>query len=164
MPTTTIAKQREDLEALTVAVLTSYRRYCAARSTNEGQLILPESLKLLPLYVCMYFKTPQLSSGPLDVRASALAAQLSASPRCFAMGVKPRLLDVAAAEKDVGPNGETVWRPSGYLTVTGECIAADGVYLLENGRYVRFPSVCAPARTELIGNKLSVCLLPDDIY
>lgn len=120
-----------------MSILTAYRRYCAARSTNEGQLILPESLKLLPLYVCMYFKSPQLASGPLDVRSSALVAQLSAPPRRFAMTVKPRLLDVAAASQDVGPDGEVLWRPSSYLTVTGECIASDGVYLLENSRYVR---------------------------
>jgi Sec23/Sec24 helical domain len=61
---------------LTVNILTAYRRYCAARSTNEGQLILPESLKLLPLYVCMYFKSPQLAAGPPDARAVALAAQV----------------------------------------------------------------------------------------
>lgn len=53
------------------------------------------------------------------------------------MSVKPRLLDVAAATQDVGPEGQVVWMPSGYLTVTGECIASDGVYLLENTRYVR---------------------------
>ena len=127
LPTTTIAKQREDLESLTVSILTSYRRYCAARSTNEGQLILPESLKLLPLYVSMYFKAPQLAPGPLDVRACALAAQMSAPPRRFCMSVKPRLLDVAAAAQVEGPDGEVVWRPSGYLTVTGECISSDAV-------------------------------------
>ena len=137
LPTTTIAKQREDLEAVTVAILTSYRRHCAARSTNEGQLILPESLKLLPLYVCMYFKSPQLASGPLDLRAAALAAQLSAPPRRFAMNVKPRLLDVCAATQEQGPEGQFYWRPASYLTVTGECISSEGVYLLENSRYVR---------------------------
>lgn len=145
LPSTTIAKQREDLESLTVSILTSYRRYCAARSTNEGQLILPESLKLLPLYVCMYFKAPQLATGPLDVRASSLAAQISAPPRRFSMSVKPRLLDVAAASQEMGEDGGVVWRPSGYLTVTGECIASEGVYLLENSRYVRSLQTLSPA-------------------
>lgn len=94
LPISTIAKQREDMENLCVHILTAYRRHCAARSSNEGQLILPESLKLLPLYMCMFFKSRQLSVGPPDGRAAALAAHLCATPRRFAMTVKPRLIDV----------------------------------------------------------------------
>lgn len=94
LPISTIAKQREDMENLCVDILTAYRRHCAARSSNEGQLILPESLKLLPLYMCMLFKSRQLGIGPPDGRAAALSAHISATPRRFAMMVKPRLIDV----------------------------------------------------------------------
>lgn len=94
LPVSTVAKQREDMENLCVNILTAYRRHCAARTSNEGQLILPESLKLLPLYMCMFFKCRQLTVGPPDARAAALAGHICATPRRFAMMVKPRLVDV----------------------------------------------------------------------
>ena len=94
LPISTISKQREDMENLCVDILTAYRKHCAARSSNEGQLILPESLKLLPLYMCMFFKSQPLTAGPPDGRAAVLAAHVAATPRRFAMMVKPRLVDV----------------------------------------------------------------------
>jgi protein transport protein SEC24 len=43
-----------------IDMLYSYRKHCAA-SSSPGQLILPESLKLLPLYLSSLYKTPMFS-------------------------------------------------------------------------------------------------------
>ncbi len=50
LPTGTLAGARESATATAVNVLHAYRRHCATAS-NPGQLILPEALKLLPLYI-----------------------------------------------------------------------------------------------------------------
>ena len=45
----TLHQVREAVVTATVSILYTYRKMCAS-STAAGQLILPESLKLLPLY------------------------------------------------------------------------------------------------------------------
>lgn len=47
---------RDALYSHTIDILHSYRKYCST-STSPGQLILPEALKLLPLYVLGLSKT-----------------------------------------------------------------------------------------------------------
>jgi protein transport protein SEC24 len=47
---------REKMLDKCVKILTAYRRHCAS-STSPGQLILPESFKLLPLYTVSLLKT-----------------------------------------------------------------------------------------------------------
>ena len=47
---------RTELKAACVAVLTQYRKYCSGRS-QPGQLILPEALKLLPIYLLGLLKS-----------------------------------------------------------------------------------------------------------
>lgn len=49
IPSTPIANVREQMMNLCVNALVSYRKFCATVSSS-GQLILPEALKLLPLY------------------------------------------------------------------------------------------------------------------
>ncbi len=46
-----------DLTEATIDMLYAYRKHCAAHSSS-GQLILPESLKLLPLYLSVVTKLP----------------------------------------------------------------------------------------------------------
>lgn len=49
IPSTPLANVREQMMNLCVNALVSYRKFCATVSSS-GQLILPEALKLLPLY------------------------------------------------------------------------------------------------------------------
>ncbi|KAJ1734799.1 COPII coat Sec23p-Sfb3p heterodimer component [Coemansia biformis] len=61
---------REKLSDRCVQVLTAYRRNCASGSP-PGQLILPESYKLLPLYTLSLLKSPAFRGGadvPIDQR------------------------------------------------------------------------------------------------
>ena len=51
------AEARADIVNRTTTALLAYRRHCAQYSA-PGQLILPEALKTLPMYVASLFKTP----------------------------------------------------------------------------------------------------------
>lgn len=53
-----------------------------------------------------------------------------------------RGLCMQAAHKVDGADGVPAWRPDAYLTVTGDSIASDGIYLLENAADVRTPAFC----------------------
>ena len=57
-----------------VCILHSYRKYCAQNSSS-GQLILPEALKLLPLYTLALNKSALLRS------------QVTADGRMYAAGI-----------------------------------------------------------------------------
>lgn len=70
---------REAATAQCVNILYAYRRYCATASST-GQLILPEALKLMPLYMLAFNKMKPLQQKcEPDVRA-ALVAKVSAIP------------------------------------------------------------------------------------
>lgn len=59
-----------------VAILTNYRKHCASNS-SPGQLILPEALKLLPVYSNSLLKCDAFRGGasvPPDLRAATLHA------------------------------------------------------------------------------------------
>jgi Sec23/Sec24 helical domain len=49
IPTTPLTQVREQIVNHCINILGSYRKFCASIS-SAGQLILPEALKLLPLY------------------------------------------------------------------------------------------------------------------
>ncbi|EOD29127.1 secretory protein 24B [Emiliania huxleyi CCMP1516] len=89
----TMQKLREAVVARCVTILANYRKTCAA-STSAGQLILPEALKLLPLYALSLTKVGLLRAGT-DVRADERAAHLAAACRmgCTSSGgfIYPRL-------------------------------------------------------------------------
>ena len=55
---------RDKLYTQCIDMLYSYRRYCA-QSTTPGQLILPEALKFLPVYVLALSKTPAFRTSAL---------------------------------------------------------------------------------------------------
>ena len=59
---------REHVVNSTVKMLYTYRQMCASASTASGQLILPESLKLLPLFALSLTKNGIMRAGT-DVRA-----------------------------------------------------------------------------------------------
>jgi protein transport protein SEC24 len=62
LPTSSLVSAREALTKQCVDVLYVYRRFCATAS-NPGQLILPEALKLLPLYMLALDKAPPFRCG-----------------------------------------------------------------------------------------------------
>lgn len=56
IPSSPLLQIREQMTTLCINILHSYRKFCATVS-SAGQLILPEALKLLPLYTLGMFLT-----------------------------------------------------------------------------------------------------------
>ncbi|KAI3856673.1 hypothetical protein MKX03_026798 [Papaver bracteatum] len=128
IPISPLIQIREQMTNLGVSVLHSYRKFCATVS-SPGQLILPEALKLLPLYLLALVKSIGLrSDGRLDER-SYWVSRVASLPIPLAVPlVYPRMMsihDLLSKEGD-GSSIDTI-------PLSSEHISDDGVYLLENG-------------------------------
>ncbi|GJN13349.1 hypothetical protein PR202_gb00042 [Eleusine coracana subsp. coracana] len=129
---TYVVKQGKQLDQVTstcINVLQSYRKYCASVSSS-GQLILPEALKLLPLYALALTKSIGLrNDGRLDDRSYWASIVSSISVVLAVPLVFPRMIalhDLILREDDES----LVPTP---LTLNSENIRDDGVYFMENG-------------------------------
>ncbi|SPO32353.1 related to Protein transport protein Sec24C [Ustilago trichophora] len=128
-----------------VKILLAYRRNCAS-STSPGQLILPESFKLFPLYALAINKTKSIKGGNVtsDVRAFYMRFFRAQGVSAIMSMLYPRMIALHTMSDADGspikiqqPDGSTVdgtriktpalMRPS-YLRMEGH-----GAYLLENG-------------------------------
>ncbi|PWY98802.1 hypothetical protein BCV70DRAFT_201594 [Testicularia cyperi] len=128
-----------------VKILLAYRRNCAS-STSPGQLILPESFKLFPLYALAINKTKSIKGGNVtsDVRAFYMRFFRAQGVGAIMSMLYPRMIALHTMSDDDGspikiaqPDGTTVegariktpalMRPS-YLRMESH-----GAYLLENG-------------------------------
>jgi len=134
-PKATLHQMREAVVSSCVDALYTYRRTCAS-NTSAGQLILPESLKLLPLYTLALIKNPLMRAGT-DIRAderSALMAQACRMPLISSVDfVYPRLLGVHNLDAAAGTTDEhgVVQLPKS-MPLSCEKLEAEGVYLLDD--------------------------------
>jgi len=133
-----------------ISVLFSYRKYVATRSA-AGQLILPESLKLVAVYVNTLLKSDALSvnkkaDGPTRVRADqrafALIQNLTASTSVLLGRLYPRLhvlypIDDAAdaSEKDSSKMDTNVVVPKSTWS-SSEKLELDGVFLIQDAERI----------------------------
>jgi len=51
-----LAAIRDELTEVCIKILAAYRKHCVAVSSSSGQLILPESMKLMPIYALSIMK------------------------------------------------------------------------------------------------------------
>ncbi|XP_023212739.1 protein transport protein Sec24C-like [Centruroides sculpturatus] len=112
-------------------ILACYRKNCANPS-SAGQLILPECMKLLPLYVNCLIKCDALAGGPemsTDDRSFIMLALNSMDVNASAGYLYPRLLPL----HDVDVDSEEL--PIA-LRCSVEKVKDNGAYLLENGIYL----------------------------
>eukprot|EP00798_Chlamydomonas_sp_ICE-L_P028228 gene28228-31329_t len=129
LPGTSLSSARESITNQSVAILAAYRKYCASNSSS-AQLILPEALKLLPLYALSLLKGPALKDGVKpDERSIWISHMMSLETCRITPLLYPRLLslaDMLVADElpDELPDG---------LVLSSEKLAQGGVYLLENG-------------------------------
>ncbi|CAL0320612.1 unnamed protein product [Lupinus luteus] len=129
VPSKPLPLVREKVTNLCINALFSYRKYCATVSSS-GQLILPEALKLLPLYTLALTKSTGLrTEGKIDEFSFWLNYVSSLSTPLAIPLVYPRM--VAIHDLDSKEDEESVI-PS-FLPLSSEHISDDGVYLLENG-------------------------------
>jgi len=120
---------REQVTNLCINILHSYRKFCATVS-SAGQLILPEGLKLLPLYTLALVKSMGLrTDGRIDDRSFWISYVSSISTALAIPLVYPRMMaihELMSKEMD----GSLV-PPS--IPLSSEHVNDDGIYLLENG-------------------------------
>lgn len=93
----TVQQIKETLITKSVAILAAYRRHCAQPGSSLGQLILPEALKLLPMYVTGAMKCDAIDGGPEmmpDDKAYAQIKTLSTSLRNSQAILYPKLLRI----------------------------------------------------------------------
>lgn len=133
---------KEGLINRSVKILTAYRKHCAQPGASLGQLILPEALKLLPMYVTGALKCDAIDGGPEmfpDDKAFAQSRTLGANIRTSQVILYPKLLQISYDED----GEENVLGNSNDLKATHvRCSAIrlthqSGLcYILENGFYI----------------------------
>lgn len=94
---------RATLTDTCVKILLAYRKNCAS-STSPGQLILPESYKLFPLYALGLMKTKAMKGGNVssDVRTHYMRYLKSLGVASTVLMLYPRMVPIHALEDDVG--------------------------------------------------------------
>ncbi|XP_015570527.1 protein transport protein Sec24-like At4g32640 isoform X2 [Ricinus communis] len=121
---------REQVTNFCINILLSYRKFCATVSSS-GQLILPEALKLLPLYTLALIKSIGLRiDGRIDDRSSWISYVNSVSIPLAIPLVHPRML--AIHDLDTQEGNESLIPNA--LPLSSEHVKDDGIYLLENGQ------------------------------
>jgi len=129
IPSSPLPQVREQVTNLCINILHSYRKFCATVS-SAGQLILPEGLKLLPLYTLALVKSMGLrTDGRIDDRSFWISYVSSISTALAIPLVYPRMMaihELMSKEMD----GSLV-PPS--IPLSSEHVNDDGIYLLENG-------------------------------
>jgi len=124
-----MAKIREETSAQVAQILSCYRKNCAQPS-SPGQLILPECMKLLPVYVNCLLKSDALAGGQelsIDDRSwlmlSLLSMTVEATVPFFYPSVFP-VHDLSLDEDQLEPVP---------IRASIERLADNGAYLVENG-------------------------------
>lgn len=119
---------REQVTNLCINILHSYRKFCATVSSS-GQLILPEALKLLPLYTLALIKSIGLrTDARIDDQSFWINYVFPLSTQLAIPLVYPRMIsihDLNSKETD------GVIPPA--IPLCSEHVSDDGIYLLENG-------------------------------
>eukprot|EP00419_Tripos_fusus_P074284 CAMPEP_0172888986 /NCGR_PEP_ID=MMETSP1075-20121228/137714_1 /TAXON_ID=2916 /ORGANISM="Ceratium fusus, Strain PA161109" /LENGTH=400 /DNA_ID=CAMNT_0013742947 /DNA_START=43 /DNA_END=1245 /DNA_ORIENTATION=- len=132
---------RDKLVTSCVNMLHAYRSNCAS-ITSAGQLILPESLKLLPLYVGSIRKMAAFRSGSdirADDRVTALIHMLGLPIALTGPLVYPRIFPLWPLTDMAGmPTGmdDNTHLPA-TIACSADKLGADRIYLVDNGTSLR---------------------------
>ncbi|KAI9342470.1 Sec23/Sec24 trunk domain-containing protein [Zopfochytrium polystomum] len=133
--TTLLKTVREQLTDRCVKILTAYRKHCAS-SSSPGQLILPESFKLYPLYSLSLLKCKAFRGGP-DITSDARVFHMRMMKNIPVAGsialFYPRMVALHNLAPNVGvvENGSVRLPPS--VRVSFERLELNGIYIVENG-------------------------------
>ncbi|KAJ3106424.1 DNA mismatch repair protein msh6 [Phlyctochytrium planicorne] len=139
--TLSLKTMREQLTDRCVKILTSYRKNIAS-STAPGQLILPESFKLYPLYSLALLKCKAFRGGPemsTDNRVHSMR-----SLRCMSVAESvpffyPRLLPLHNLTPEVATVDEKGrMRLPTAIRTSFERLDPAGIYVVENGQTMYF--------------------------
>ncbi|XP_061970811.1 protein transport protein SEC24 C-like isoform X2 [Populus nigra] len=121
---------QEQVTNFCINILLSYRKFCATVSSS-GQLILPEALKLLPLYTLALIKSTGLKvNGRIDDRSFWISYVSSVSTPLAIPLVYPRMIAIHNLDSQEADGS----RIPPALVLSSEYVSEDGIYLLENGQ------------------------------
>jgi len=136
---------KEKMSKSCVDMLHAYRTNCASM-TSAGQLVLPESLKLLPLFVCSIRKMAAFRSGSdirVDERLIFLVRMLGLPLSQTSLLVYPRVYTLLPLSDRSGLRtgvADNVYLPP-PIACSVDKLASDRIYLMDNGQrlsiYVR---------------------------
>mmetsp|Transcript_55486 Transcript_55486/g.146090 ORF Transcript_55486/g.146090 Transcript_55486/m.146090 type:complete len:556 (-) Transcript_55486:372-2039(-) len=132
---------KDKLSKSCVDMLHAYRVNCASM-TSAGQLILPESLKLLPLFVGSIRKMPAFRSGSdirVDDRLASLIRVLGLPITLTSVLVYPRVYTMCPLSETAGRStgvGDNVYMPPN-IACSSDKMALDRMYLVDNGASLR---------------------------
>lgn len=158
---------KEQLTSRVVSILSVYRKHCAENQPgNISQLILPEGLKLLPVYLCGALKCDAIDGGVEMFPDDKILAQLNllgATPSMSQVTIYPRMYAINDINMEIDDNQEqqkqldqqgqqmrqvqlaSVPNPLdefGYTATLTRCFRlaieekAGQCYILENGHYL----------------------------
>ncbi|KAK1403102.1 Transport protein Sec24-like [Heracleum sosnowskyi] len=128
IPSSPLLQIREQMTTLCISILHSYRKFCATVSST-GQLILPEALKLLPLYTLALIKSTGLrTDGRIDDRSYWINYVSSLSTPLAIPLVYPRMISIHDLDLK-----ETDGNLPPAIPLSSEHVTDDGIYLLETG-------------------------------
>ena len=123
---------RDKLSQRCIKILAAYRSHCAA-SSSPGQLILPESLKLLPLYTLCLLKSRAIRGGklvPSDLRVYTMKLLNSLGVAETVAYFYPKLYDVTHYDPKYGqPNEFGLVQLPPIIRVSAERLNPAGVYI-----------------------------------
>ncbi|XP_056630676.1 protein transport protein Sec24C isoform X2 [Diorhabda sublineata] len=111
-------------------ILATYRKHCASPS-SAGQLILPECMKLLPVYINCLLKNDVISGGAdmtIDDKSFVMQAVMTMDVSNSVYFFYPRLIPLHTIDL----TSETVTIPS-PIRCTINKMSEQGAYILENG-------------------------------
>ncbi|KAK6288783.1 hypothetical protein POUND7_000324 [Theobroma cacao] len=129
IPSTPLLQIREQVTNICINNLLAYRKFCTT-STSSGQFVLPEALKLSPLYTLALTKSTGLRiDGRIDDRSFWINIVSHISIPSAVSLVLPRM--IAVHNLDLEEEGGSVIPP--VLPLSSEYVSEDGIYLLENG-------------------------------
>lgn len=122
---------RDNMISRCAQILAAYRKHCA-QPAAPGQLILPECLKLLPLYTAGMLKDDALFGGSdmtCDDRSFVMHYVMCMDLPSSVSYFYPRLIPI----HNVDPEGTGIPRQT---RCTVEMLADNGAFILENGVYM----------------------------
>jgi protein transport protein SEC24 len=127
---------RQSLVTSCVNMLLSYRTNCAT-TTAAGQLILPESLKMLPLFALTMLKMPALRTGTVkfDIRVASLVKMLAMQLPHSVTEMYPRIYSINPLPLNSGkPTGvENHFHLPTNISCSADKLEPDGAYLVQRG-------------------------------
>jgi protein transport protein SEC24 len=121
-------------------LLAGYRKYCA-KSSAEGQLVLPDTLKHFPLYISGMLKHPLLSNlSPIWAHVVSITDQRVALMRMFAdqpldkLGtlIHPHLFALHKLDEEDGRIHAGFTKLPDISRLAMEMVRPDGIYLLHD--------------------------------